>query len=315
MSFYGSIYANPSAVYDNTKAIEAEVENRIDADNKINEEINNCKSAIKTEQTNRENEDTSIKNTISDLAASLETEKRERETSDDSLISRIDTIEKFFKEEELEQGIDTLKEIQKYIEADGEAAAKMLENIGKNAAAISKNANAISEEITNRDTAIREIKEDIIGNVPEDKTVVDLIEEAESTAEEKINALDEQIQTNTDAIKSINNTIGDTSGNENSLIDSINANAKNIAGIKEDIGNYESPFSIAERLDNLEDSSGGGVDSGLTAQVQANTQNIESIKNIIGINDNIVLNDTIINILKQLEEEINKNKLIINQSI
>lgn len=111
-------------------------------------------------------------------------------------------VDNFFKDASfVENAKDTLKELQEYITSDGEAALRMEQAIADNKTAIeaevnrAKSAenglnNAITSETTARETAVRDIQEDVdlinetIGEVADGKTLVEMIEAAATVVAE-----------------------------------------------------------------------------------------------------------------------------------
>lgn len=88
-----------------------------------------------------------------DIAAAVAAEAALREEADNALDERLDSVETFFKVAEgetLDAALDTLKEIQDYVNTHGAAADKMVKDIAANAKAIADEAKAREDA----DTAI-----------------------------------------------------------------------------------------------------------------------------------------------------------------
>ena len=109
-----------------------------DLDAKIDTEIQRASGAENTLTTNLNSEISRATRAESDLNTAITTEKNRANTAENALKSAINTeksrIDAFLAAADTgDKAIDTLKEIQNYIDTHGEAAAKMTTNIGKNA--------------------------------------------------------------------------------------------------------------------------------------------------------------------------------------
>ena len=109
-----------------------------DLDTRIDNEIQRASGAESTLTTNLNSEISRAKQAESDLNTAITTEKNRANTAENALKSAINTeksrIDAFLAAADTgDKAIDTLKEIQNYIDTHGEAAAEMTTNIGKNA--------------------------------------------------------------------------------------------------------------------------------------------------------------------------------------
>ena len=109
-----------------------------DLDTRIDTEIQRASGAENTLTTNLNSEISRATQAESDLNTAITTEKNRANTAENALKSAINTeksrIDAFLAAADTgDKAIDTLKEIQNYIDTHGEAAAKMTTNIGKNA--------------------------------------------------------------------------------------------------------------------------------------------------------------------------------------
>ena len=109
-----------------------------DLDTRIDNEIQRASGAENTLTTNLNSEISRATRAESDLNTAITTEKNRANTAENALKSAINTeksrIDTFLAAADTgDKAIDTLKEIQNYIDTHGEAAAKMTTNIGKNA--------------------------------------------------------------------------------------------------------------------------------------------------------------------------------------
>lgn len=149
-----SIAANDAAIKKNAadiiagdQAIKNIIGGSYSASNTVHAAIEGAKTAIdnvsNTLDTLETGQVTTNKNDIATLKSDLAAEKTARE----GINSRLETVEVFFDAADKDSGseeagnlhkaLDTLKEIQDYITADGKAADEMVKNIGANADAIS----------------------------------------------------------------------------------------------------------------------------------------------------------------------------------
>ena len=117
-----------------TRAKDAE---KVITDN-LNAETTRATKAENTLTTNLNSEISRATQAESDLNTAITTEKNRANTAENALKSAINTeksrIDTFLAAADTgDKAIDTLKEIQNYIDTHGEAAAKMTTNIGKNA--------------------------------------------------------------------------------------------------------------------------------------------------------------------------------------
>ena len=106
--------------------------------NNLNAETTRATKAENTLTTNLNSEISRATQAESDLNTAITTEKNRANTAENALKSAINTeksrIDAFLAAADTgDKAIDTLKEIQNYIDTDGKAAAKMTTNIGKNA--------------------------------------------------------------------------------------------------------------------------------------------------------------------------------------
>lgn len=88
-----------------------------------------------------------------DIADAVAAEAALREAADNALDARLDKVETFFEVaegEKLDEALDTLKEIQEYVDTHGAAADQMVKDIAANA-------KAIADEAKARDDADKEI--------------------------------------------------------------------------------------------------------------------------------------------------------------
>ena len=109
-----------------------------DLDTRIDNEIQRASGAESTLTTNLNSEISRAKQAESDLNTAITTEKNRAKTAENALKSAINTeksrIDTFLAAADTgDKAIDTLKEIQNYIDTHGEAATKMTTDIGKNA--------------------------------------------------------------------------------------------------------------------------------------------------------------------------------------
>lgn len=109
-----------------------------DLDAKIDTEIQRASGAENTLTTNLNSEISRATQAESNLNTAITTEKNRANTAENALKSAINTeksrIDAFLAAADTgDKAIDTLKEIQNYIDTHGEVAAKMTTNIGKNA--------------------------------------------------------------------------------------------------------------------------------------------------------------------------------------
>lgn len=160
---------------------------------------------------------TELQGNIDTVAGNLANEVKRAGDAEAALDARLDTVEVFFesalKDSDGQQVIDTLKEIQDYIKSDETGAANMLASINANAAAIEAEttratakegelAKAVADEKTRAEAAELANKnaaaaakfaadaaqadvdtlEGKVGAVPENKTVVQMIAEAQTAA-------------------------------------------------------------------------------------------------------------------------------------
>lgn len=117
-----------------TRAKDAE---KVITDN-LNAETTRATKAENTLTTNLNSEISRATQAESDLNTAITTEQNRANTAENALKSAINTeksrIDAFLAAADTgDKAIDTLKEIQNYIDTDGKAAAKMTTNIGKNA--------------------------------------------------------------------------------------------------------------------------------------------------------------------------------------
>lgn len=94
--------------------------------------------------------DTAYKSADTTLQGNITAEAEARAAADEELSGRLDAVETFFETAEgetLDAALDTLVELQKYLETEGATADQMLLDIAANSAAIEK-------EVTDRGTAI-----------------------------------------------------------------------------------------------------------------------------------------------------------------
>ncbi len=95
-------------------------------------------------------DDTEIRGLVSDNAEAIAGEIEAREAADEAIDARLVEVEAFFKlaeGEQLDTALDTLKEIQVYLEGEGAVADQMILDIAANKTAIEK-------EVADRGTAI-----------------------------------------------------------------------------------------------------------------------------------------------------------------
>ena len=109
-----------------------------DLDTRIDTEIQRASGAENTLTTNLNSEISRATQAESNLNTAITTEKNRANTAENALKNAINTeksrIDAFLAAADTgDKAIDTLKEIQNYIDTHGEAAAKMTTNIGKNA--------------------------------------------------------------------------------------------------------------------------------------------------------------------------------------
>ena len=109
-----------------------------DLDTRIDNEIQRASGAENTLTTNLNSEISRATRAESDLNTAIATEQNRANTAENALKSAINTeksrIDAFLAAADTgDKAIDTLKEIQNYIDTHGEAAAEMTTNIGKNA--------------------------------------------------------------------------------------------------------------------------------------------------------------------------------------
>ena len=109
-----------------------------DLDTRIDNEIQRASGAENTLTTNLNSEISRATQAESNLNTAITTEKNRANTAENALKSAINTeksrIDAFLAAADTgDKAIDTLKEIQNYIDTHGEAAAEMTTNIGKNA--------------------------------------------------------------------------------------------------------------------------------------------------------------------------------------
>ena len=109
-----------------------------DLDTRIDTEIQRASGAENTLTTNLNSEISRATQAESNLNTAITTEKNRANTAENALKNAINTeksrIDAFLAAADTgDKAIDTLKEIQNYIDTDGKAAAKMTTNIGKNA--------------------------------------------------------------------------------------------------------------------------------------------------------------------------------------
>lgn len=109
-----------------------------DLDTRIDNEIQRASGAENTLTTNLNSEISRATRAESDLNTAIATEQNRANTAENALKSAINTeksrIDAFLAAADTgDKAIDTLKEIQNYIDTYGEAAAEMTTNIGKNA--------------------------------------------------------------------------------------------------------------------------------------------------------------------------------------
>lgn len=98
------------------------------------------------------------------LAGLITAEENARTAADSALDERVTAVETFFvtaEGETLDEALDTLVEIQKYITDEGAAADKMVLDIAANKAATEANAAAIAQEATDRADADNALSERI----------------------------------------------------------------------------------------------------------------------------------------------------------
>ena len=216
------------------------------------ESISGQIDVIKGDISDLEGKDTELEGLINGLDSNkaskkeLEDAVKELEDADSALDGRLVKVETFFKTAEgetINEAMDTLVEIQKYITEDGKAADEMIKDIAANAKTIGENSAAIDGLKTRMDTAEGEIDAlqqavdaiDVAGNIAtalqpyetkaqaeakyETKTNVDAFKQAQEKAHndleaelakkavaETVNAAIEGLDGRIDALEAIDHT-------------------------------------------------------------------------------------------------------------
>ena len=141
--------------------------------------------------------------TDADLAKAIEDEAKARAEADAGLDERLVEVETFFKtaaDETIDQALDTLVEIQKYITEDGTAAEKMVEDIAANAKAIEDEAKARAEA----DQTLQGNINTLSGTVDTKASQADLTALSgvvdTKASQEALNTLEGRVKANEDAI-------------------------------------------------------------------------------------------------------------------
>ena len=101
-------------------------------------------------------DDTAVRGLITANANAIAAETKNREDADTALDERLDAVEAFFElaeGEKLDAALDTLKEIQDFINGEASAADQMVKDIAENASNISKEVNAREQAVKNLDAA------------------------------------------------------------------------------------------------------------------------------------------------------------------
>lgn len=180
-----------------TDNLSAEVARATNKENEINtalaNEISRATSAESTLTSNLNSEITRAKAAESANSTAISTEKSRAEGVESGLASRIATMEAFFKEADIDASqdfIDTLKEIQSYIESDTTGAAAMTASIQANKTAIETEKSraegvegTLQDDLDALDRKMAELQETLVdGNEPSFTTIYIQSEDANSGA-------------------------------------------------------------------------------------------------------------------------------------
>ena len=197
-----------------------------------------------------------------DLAKAIEDEATARAEADADLDERLIEVETFFKtaaDETIDQALDTLVEIQKYITEDGTAAEKMVEDIAANAKAIEDEAAARAQADETLQGNI-----DTLSGVVDTKASQEALNTLSGTVDTKaaqadLTALEGRVKANEDAIGN-DSTATTIKGRIKALEDANHQNATQVnTAIQEAIAalklseNYDAKGAAATAEQNAKD--------------------------------------------------------------
>ena len=204
------------------------------------------KEALKAEEDRAKGEEARIEGLVTAEAAKA----REEEGKLDARLVEVETFFKTAEGETLDTALDTLVELQKYLEAEGEVADQMILDIAANATAIEE----MDEAYKAADTTLQGNIDTLAGTVATkaDASVVEAIDGRVTTAEGKITTLEGKVSTLESEMDAVEAAVATKVETEtfNTTVEALEAADEAMAGRLDDIeavlGSGEG--SVAEQI-------------------------------------------------------------------